>query len=129
MEFTIGSVVVLSSMLLLAILSRISTTNPDAAILRGEILPAMLSVVIATGLTVGLLLMLFAGESYFASRTVELMVTVLFMVGSVWIVARFARGARPGLIRPSDGSGRHLLSGPLGKEKPGATSTGFDLVL
>ena len=97
MEFTIGSVVVLSSMLLLAILSRISTTNPDAAILRGEILPAMLSVVIATGLTVGSLLMLFAGESYFASRTVELMVTVLFMVGSVWIVARFARGARSGL--------------------------------
>ena len=97
MEFTIGSVVVLSSMLLLAILSRISTTNPDAAILRGEILPAMLSVVIATGLTVGSLLMLFAGESYFASRKVELTVTVLFMVGSVWIVARFARGARPGL--------------------------------
>ncbi|PHR25497.1 MAG: hypothetical protein COA37_01270 [Hoeflea sp.] len=97
MEFTIGSVVVLSSMLLLAILSRISTTNPDAAILRGEILPAMLSVVIATGLTVGALLMLFAGESYFASRTVELTVTALFMLGSVWIVARFARGARPGL--------------------------------
>ncbi|SOE18365.1 hypothetical protein SAMN05877838_3287 [Hoeflea halophila] len=97
MEFAIGSVVILSSMLLLAILSRISSANPDAAILRGEILPAMLSVLISTGLTVGALLMLFADEGYFASRTVELAVTAAVVIGSVWIIARFARSVKPGL--------------------------------
>lgn len=97
MEFAIGSVVILSSMFLLAILSRISSTNPDAAILRGEILPGMLSVLIATGLTVGTLLMLFAGEGFFASRTVELAVTAVFIFGPVWFIARFARSVKPGL--------------------------------
>lgn len=50
MEFTIGSIVFLSSMLVLAVLARISAVNPQSTILRGEVLPAMLAVIISTGL-------------------------------------------------------------------------------
>jgi hypothetical protein len=53
MEFTIGSIVFLSSMLVLAVLARISAVNPQSTILRGEVLPAMLAVIISTGLAVG----------------------------------------------------------------------------
>lgn len=97
MEFTIGSVVFLSSMLLLAILARISAVNPDARVLRGETLPALLAVLISTGLTVGLMMMVLGGESYFASRAVELAVIVVFAIASVWIIVKLVARA-PGRL-------------------------------
>ena len=93
MEFTIGSVVFLSSMLLLAILARISAVNPDAPVLRGETLPAMLAVLISTGLAVGLMMMVLGGENYFASRAIELAVIAVFAIASVWIIVKLV--ARP----------------------------------
>lgn len=97
MEFTTGSVVFLSSMLLLAILARISAVNPGSRILRGEILPAMLAVLISSGLTVGLMMMVLGGESYFSSRAIELAVIVFFAIASVWIIVRLVARA-PGRL-------------------------------
>ena len=89
MEFAIGSIVFLSSMLLLAILSRLSAANPDMAIFRGDIVPAMLAVLISTGLTIGPLMMALGGEGYFPSRSIEFAVVVAFTIVSIWIIARF----------------------------------------
>ena len=61
MQFIIGSAVFLSSLLLLVILARIAGASPDAAILRGEFAPAMLSVLVTSALTIGLLLMVTGG--------------------------------------------------------------------
>jgi hypothetical protein len=98
MEFTMGSVVFLSSMLLLAILARISAHNPASPVLRGEFLPAMLAVLIATGLTMGLLMMVLGGEAYFPSRSIKLAVIVVFTVVSIWVVARLVgRSSHGGL--------------------------------
>jgi hypothetical protein len=88
MEFTIGSIVFLSSMLLLAILSRLAAANPGAAVLRGDIVPAMLAVLISTGLTIGPLMMVLGGEGFFPSRTMEFAVIVAFTLGSIWIIAK-----------------------------------------
>lgn len=84
MQFLIGAAVFLSSMLLLAILARMASNNPDAAPLRGELLPALLSVLVTSGLTLGLLLMVFGGEGYFASRGVEAAAILGFAVASIW---------------------------------------------
>jgi len=97
MEFTIGSIVFLSSMLLLAVLSRLSSAHADIAILRGDIMPAMLAVFISTGLTVGPLMMVLGGEGYFPSRTIEFAVIVAFTVASIWIIAKFVGRAQRGL--------------------------------
>lgn len=89
MEFAVGSIVFLSSMLLLAILSRLSAANPDMVILRGDFVPAMLAVLISTGLTIGPLMMVLGGEGYFPSRSIEFAVIVGFAIVSIWIIARF----------------------------------------
>lgn len=89
MEFTIGSIVFLSSMLLLAVLSRLSAANPGAMVLRGDIVPAMLAVLISTGLTIGPLMMALGGEGFFPSRTLEFSVIVAFTIGSIWIIRKF----------------------------------------
>lgn len=89
MEFAVGSIVFLSSMLLLAILSRLSAANPDMVILRGDLVPAMLAVLISTGLTIGPLMMALGGEGYFPSRTIEFAAIVMFTIVSIWIIARF----------------------------------------
>jgi len=89
MEFAVGSIVFLSSMLLLAILSRLSAANPDMVILRGDFVPAMLAVMISTGLTIGPLMMALGGEGYFPSRTIEFAGIVLSTIVSIWIIARF----------------------------------------
>ena len=88
MEFTIGSIVFLSSMLLLAVLARISAVNPDTAVLRGDIVPALLAVLISSGLTIGPLMMALGGEAYFSSLSIELAVIVAFTVVSIWIIAK-----------------------------------------
>ena len=97
MEFTIGSIVFLSSMLPLAILARISAVTPDTPILRGEIMPAMLAVLISSGLAIGPLMMALGGEAYFPSRTIELTVIVAFTVVSIWIIAKLVGRAPRGL--------------------------------
>lgn len=97
MEFTIGSIVFLSSMLLLAVLSRHSSANPDTAILRGDIMPAMLAVLISTGLTIGPLMMALGGEGYFPSRTIEFAVIVAFAVASIWIIGKIVGRAPRGM--------------------------------
>ncbi|MGJ8572593.1 MAG: hypothetical protein ACSHXI_18035 [Hoeflea sp.] len=89
MEFTIGSIVFLSSMLLLAVLSRLSAANPSAMVLRGDIAPAMLAVLISTGLTIGPLMMALGGEGYFPSRTIEFAVIVAFTIVSIWAIAKW----------------------------------------
>ena len=93
MEFTIGSIVFLSSMLLLAVLARISAMNPGTAILRGEIMPALLAVLISTGLTMGPLMMAFGGEGYFSSTSMELAAIAAFMIVSIWGITRLVRRA------------------------------------
>jgi hypothetical protein len=97
MEFTIGSIVFLSSMFLLAILARISAVNPATPVLRGEIMPALLAVLIATGLTTGPLMMALGGEGYFPSRSVEVAAIVAFTIVSIWIITRLVRRAPQGL--------------------------------
>ena len=89
MEFTIGSIVFLSSMLLLAILTRLSAANPGTAILRGDIVPAIIAVLISTGLTIGPLMMALGGEGYFPSRTIEFAVIVGFTIVSIWSIAKW----------------------------------------
>ena len=99
MEFTIGAIVFLSSMLLLAILARISAANPDARILRGDIVPSLLAVLVSSGLSIGPVMMALGGERYFASRSVEMAVIAAFTVVSVWIILRLVgrvRHAQPG---------------------------------
>jgi len=88
MEFTIGSIVFLSSMLLLAILARMSAANPGMAILRGDIVPAMLAVLISSGLTIGPLMMVLGGEGYFPSRTIKFAVIIAFTIVSIWLIAK-----------------------------------------
>ncbi|WP_339765936.1 hypothetical protein [uncultured Hoeflea sp.] len=97
MELIIGSIVFLSSMLLLAVLSRFSSAHEDTAILRGDVMPAMLAVLISTGLTVGPLMMALGGEGYFPSRSIEFAVIVAFAVASIWIIAKFVGCAPRGL--------------------------------
>ncbi|MEM5471980.1 hypothetical protein WNZ14_09620 [Hoeflea sp. AS60] len=97
MEFTIGSIVFLSSMLLLAILARIAAVNPAAPILRGEIMPAMLAVLLATGVTIGPLMMALGGEGYFSSRSVELAAIVAFTIVSIWVITKLVSRAPQGL--------------------------------
>lgn len=95
MEFAIGSIVFLSSMLLLAILARISASEPDPVILRGEFAPAFLAVLISSGLTIGPLMMAFAGEVFFASRSIELAAIAAFMIAAIWIIFKLVgRAAR-----------------------------------
>lgn len=84
MQFMIGAAVFLSSMLLLAILARMASSKREAALLRGELFPALLSVLVTSGLTLGLLLMVFGGEGYFASRGVEAVAILGFTVVSIW---------------------------------------------
>lgn len=84
MEFSIGAVVFLSSVLLLAILARLAASNPNAAVLRGDLAPAFLSVLVTGGLVIGLLAMVFGGESYMASRLVETLVIVGFGIVAFW---------------------------------------------
>ena len=98
MEFTIGSIVFLSSLLLLAILSRISAANPDPAVLRGEIVPGLLSVLIISGLTVGFLMMVFGGEGIFASLGIELVAISAMGLASVWIIGKLLGRAPPALV-------------------------------
>ncbi|WP_375589363.1 hypothetical protein ABWH89_21475 [Hoeflea alexandrii] len=93
MEFTIGSIVFLSSMLVLALLARISAVNPQSRILRGEIVPAMLAVIISTGLAVGPLMMALGGEQYFASRSLEVAVILAFIVVSGWLITKLVARA------------------------------------
>jgi len=88
MEFTVGTVVFLSSLLLLAILTRVSASNPESAVLRGEILPGLMSVLITSGLTIGLLMMAFGGDGYFSSRSIEFAVIVAFALASVWGIGK-----------------------------------------
>ena len=101
MEFTIGSAVFLSSLLLLAILARMAAANPDPALLRGEIVPALLSVVFTSGLTVGLVMMGLGGEGHFGSPAMESLAIIAFAIVSVWIITRLvvraprARQANP----------------------------------
>lgn len=97
MEFTVGSVVFFSSVLLLAILARMSAVNPDAPILRGEILPSMLAVLIATGFTIGLMMMALGGVGLFPSRSIEIAVILAISTASVWVVARFVGRAPRGM--------------------------------
>lgn len=97
MEFTIGSIVFLSSMLLLTVLSRLSAANPGTPILRGDIMPAMLAVLISTGLTIGPLMMALGGEGFFPSRTMEFAVIVAFTIVSIWIIVRFFGRAPKGV--------------------------------
>ncbi|MCY0093906.1 hypothetical protein [Hoeflea ulvae] len=96
MEFSFGAVVFLASMLLLAVLARLAASRPDAAVLRGEIAPALLSVLVTGGLLIGFLAMVFGGESYIASRTVEVLVIVGFAIIAFWgirkLVGRFPAG-------------------------------------
>ncbi|MDP3526003.1 MAG: hypothetical protein Q8S27_15610 [Hoeflea sp.] len=95
MQFTVGSAVYLSSLILLALLTRIAATNPDPAVLRGEFAPALISVLITSGLTIGLLLMVTGGSGYFASPTVEIASILGFAIVSSWIVVKlFGRGPR-----------------------------------
>lgn len=99
MEFTIGATVFLSSMLLLAVLARTSAANPDALILRGDIVPSLLAVLVSGGLSIGPVMMVLGGEQYFPSRIVEFAVIAAFAAASVWIILRVvarARQARPG---------------------------------
>lgn len=79
----------LSSLFLLAILTRIAAAGPPPAILRGEFAPALLSVLVTTGLTIGLLMMVYGGSGYFGSPTIELVSIFAFAVASVWIIAKF----------------------------------------
>ena len=93
MEFTIGSIVFLSSMLVLAVLARISAVNPQCAILRGEIMPAMLAVIISTGLAVGPLMMAHGGEQYVVSRSLEMAAILAFTIVSGWLITRLVARA------------------------------------
>ena len=97
MEFTIGSIVFVASMFLLAVLTRMSAANPDLPLLRGEYMPAMLAVLISTGLCVGLLMMALGGEGYFASRTVELLVILVITIASIWAIRRLVGRPKSGV--------------------------------
>ncbi|OCW57103.1 hypothetical protein [Hoeflea olei] len=88
MEFTIGSAVFLSALVLLAILTRIAAAHADPQILRGEFAPAMFSVLIAGGLTIGLLMMALGGSGYFGSALVETLVILGFAAVAIVAVAR-----------------------------------------
>lgn len=88
MQFSIGLVVFLSSMLLLAVLAKLAAAKPDTALLRGEFAPAMLSVLISGGLAIGFVMMAIGGETYFASRTTEYAVIFAVMFGGGWLVTR-----------------------------------------
>ncbi|KGF68572.1 hypothetical protein LL06_15805 [Hoeflea sp. BAL378] len=104
MEFTIGSAVFLSSLVLLAVLARIAAANPDPAILRGEFAPAMLSVLITSGLAIGLMMMAIGGRGYFGSPVIEGVAITVFAIVSIWIVARlFGRAPRDFGAAPSAG--------------------------
>lgn len=93
MEFAIASAVFLSSLLLLAVLTRIAAIRPDAAILRGEFAPALLSVLVTAGLTLGLLGMFFGGETYFTSPTIKLLSIAGIIAAAIWFVAKQAAPA------------------------------------
>lgn len=88
MEFSIGAVIFLSSMLLLAVLARIAASNPDAAILRGEVAPALLSVLVTGGLMTGFMAMVIGGESFTASRSVEVLAILAFSIAAFWIIRK-----------------------------------------
>lgn len=90
MQFLIGAAVLLSSMGLLAALTRISARNRDFILLRGDFLPAMTSVAISTGMTVGLLVMGFSGQAYFTSTLLEVAVLAGFTVLSGLAINRLA---------------------------------------
>lgn len=89
MEFIVGATVFLSSMLLLAILARISAANPDAAVLRGEITPALLAVLVTSGLIAGFLMMVVGGEGHFASPNIELLTIFGITIAAIWVITRF----------------------------------------
>lgn len=88
MELSIGATVFLSSILLLAVLERISFTNPQARILRGDLLPAMLCVLVVSGIGAGLLMIYFGGNAYFISGTSELLAIFAFTIASYWGIRR-----------------------------------------
>jgi hypothetical protein len=88
MEFSIGAVVFLSSLLLLAILGRLAVSNPDATVLRGDVAPALMCVLVSSGMTIGLLAMLFGGEAYTASRSLEVLVILGFSIAAFWAISK-----------------------------------------
>tara|TARA_R110002020_G_scaffold96186_19_gene230601 strand:- start:3070 stop:3408 length:339 start_codon:yes stop_codon:yes gene_type:complete len=110
MEFTIGSAVFLSSLVLLAVLARIAAANPDPAILRGEFAPAMLSVLITSGLAIGLLMMGMGGSGYFQSAVIEGVAITGFAIVSIWIIVRL-------VVRPPRRSG--AIASPVGRKDAG----------
>lgn len=93
MQFFIGAAVLLSSLGLLAILARISAKGKNFILFRSDIMSAMTSVAISSGITVGLLLMGFAGQAYFSSALVEAVVLLGFAIASAVAILRFARPA------------------------------------
>ncbi|MEQ8481004.1 MAG: hypothetical protein RIC18_10120 [Hoeflea sp.] len=93
MQFIIGAAVLLSSLGLLAILARISAEGKNLILFRSDIVSAMTSVAISSGITVGLLLMGFAGQAYFPSALVEVIVLLGFAIVSAVVMLRLARPA------------------------------------
>ncbi len=89
MEFSIGFVVLLASMLLLAILARLSTVSPNSPLLRGELTPALLAVLVAAGLLFGVLMMVVGGEDYFSSRSFEIVVIIGFAAVGIFAIRKF----------------------------------------
>jgi hypothetical protein len=88
MQFSFGAAVFLSSMCLLAIVARISAHKGNFVLLRGEILPGLTGVLIVTGMTVGLMIMGFSGQAYFASAAMEAVVLVCFTLLSIVAIHR-----------------------------------------
>jgi hypothetical protein len=93
MQFFIGAAVLLSSLGLLAILARVSVNRKNFILLHSDLLSAMTSVAIASGMTVGLLIMGFAGQAYFPSVLVETVVLLGFAIVSAVAILRLSRPA------------------------------------
>ena len=84
-------------MLLLAFMARISAANPNAAILRGDVAPALLSVLITSGLATGFVMMVIGGETWFVSKNIELITIGGLTAAAIWVIARF-------VVRPPRGT-------------------------
>lgn len=95
MEFSFGAAVLLLSMFVLAILARLSAMAPNSVLLRGELMPALLAVLIAAGLLFGVLLMVVGGESYFASRSLEALVIIGFTGIAIFGIHKFVNRGHP----------------------------------
>ncbi|MCY0150258.1 hypothetical protein OEG84_21765 [Hoeflea sp. G2-23] len=89
MEFSIGFVVLMVSMLVLAILARLAAVSPNSPLLRGELTPALLAVLVAAGLMFGVLMMLVGGEDYFSSRSLEIVVIIGFAAAGMFAIRKF----------------------------------------